>query len=325
MAGMEWLNYQHLLYFWMVAREGTIASACQQLLVTQSTISNQIRVLERNLGTRLFRRSGRNLVLTETGHVVYRYATEIFALGNELVAATKDGRASQPSRLHVGAQDTLPKLIVCRLLSPAFDLPDPVQVVCHEGTPSQLLPKLSVHEVDLVLSDSPLDPQIKVRAFSHPLGECGIAFFAVPDLARRLRKGFPESLNGAPALLPATTAAMRGTLDVWFHTTGVRPAVVAEFEDIELMMAFGRQGRGFFPAHDAITREVTKGFDVEFVGGIRGRSERFYVITVERRLKHPALIAITDAARKELFGRGAVAADEQAGSHRRSGDERGTG
>ncbi len=298
---MESLNYQHLRYFWTVAKEGTIAAACDRLLLTQSTISNQIRVLEKCLGARLFQRSGRNLVLTETGQAVYRYATEIFALGGELVAAVKDRSASHPTRLHVGAQDTLPKLIVCRLLEPAFDLPEPVQIICHEGTPSQLLPRLSVHEVDLVLSDAPLDPQIRVRAFSHPLGQCGIAFFAVPDLAGRLRRGFPGSLTGAPALLPAATAAMRGALDLWFHATGVRPGIVGEFEDIELMMALGRQGRGFFPAHDAIAPQITEDRRIELIGAIEDRTERFYAISVERRLKHPAVIAITEAARILLF------------------------
>lgn len=297
MADMESLNYQHLLYFWTVAREGTIAAACEHLYLTQSTISNQIRILEKQLGTKLFRKSGRNLVLTEIGHVVYRYATEIFTLGNELITAAKSPEASGPKRLHIGAQDTLPKSIVCRLLEPALTLPDPVQIICHEGTPTQLLPRLSVHEVDLVLSDSPLDPQIKVRAFNHPLGECGIAFFAPTELARELREDFPRSLTGAPALLPAKTAAMRGTLDRWFHTADVRPAVVAEFEDIELMMTFGRQGRGFFPAHDAIISQITEDYHVDCIGVIEERSERFYAISTERRIKHPAVVAILEAAR----------------------------
>ena len=177
-------------------------------------------------------------------------------------------------------------------------------MICHEGTPAQLLPKLSVHEIDLVLSDSPLEPQIKVRAFSHPLGECGIAFFAVRELARRLRTGFPGSLAGAPALLPASTAAMRWTLDTWFQTVAVRPAIVAEFEDIDLMMAFGRQGLGVFPAHDVITPQIVEDGRVEWVGAIEGHSERFYAISVERRLRHPAVIAITEAARKKVFTRG---------------------
>ena len=299
---MDQLNYHHLLYFWLVAKEGTIAAAREQLRVTQSTISTQIRDLEKSLGEKLFRRVGRNLVLTETGHVVYRYANEIFSIGGELVEAVKGGPVSRTLRFNIGAQDTLPKLIAYRLLEPVFKLSEPVRVVCYEGTPAQLLPRLSVHEVDLVLSDAPISPSIKVRAFSHLLGECGIAFFAAPKLARKLRTGFPKSLDGAPVLLPAESAAMRGTLEKWFDSVGVRPSVAAEFEDIELMMAFGRYERGFFPAHDAITKEIISDGNVELVGAIKGRSERFYAISVERRLKHPAVVAITEAARETLFG-----------------------
>jgi LysR family transcriptional regulator, transcriptional activator of nhaA len=295
------LNYHHLLYFWHVVKEGTIAAACEQLHVTQSTVSTQIRDFERSLGEKLFRRSGRNLVPTETGRLVYRYANEIFSLGGELVEAVKGGPVSRSLRFNIGAQDTLPKLIVYRLLEPVFRLGETVHVVCFEGTPAQLLPRLSVHEIDLVLSDAPISPHIRVRAFSHLLGECGIAFFAAPKLARRLRRGFPESLDGASALLPAESAAMRGTLQKWFDSTGVRPRVTAEFEDIELMMAFGRHGRGFFPAHDAIAKEIVDDHHVEIVGAIRERSERFYAISVERRIKHPAVVALTEAARDTLF------------------------
>jgi LysR family transcriptional regulator, transcriptional activator of nhaA len=299
---MEWLNYHHLLYFWTVAKEGTIAAACEQLHLTQSTISTQIRDLEKHLGEKLFRRVGRNLALTETGRVAYRYADEIFSLGGEFVETVKGGPTSRFLRLNIGAQDTLPKLIAYRLLEPVFRLSEPVRVVCYEGTPAQLLPRLSVHEVDLVLSDAPINPSIRVHAFSHLLGECGIAFFASPQLARRLRKGFPRSLHGAPALLPAHTAAMRVTLERWFGSTDICPRVVAEFEDIELMMAFGRHGRGFFPAHDAITKEIIQDCHVERIGSLEGRSERFYAISVERRLKHAAVVAITEGARETLFG-----------------------
>lgn len=299
--GVDRLNYHHLSYFYVVAKEGTIAAACAQLHLTQSTISTQIRDLERQLGEKLFRRVGRKLVLTETGRMVFRYANEIFSIGSELVEAVRGGPVSRPLRFNVGAQDTLPKLIAYRLLEPVLRLPGPVRVVCFEGTPAQLLPRLSIHEVDLVLSDAPMSPHIKVRAFSHLLGECGVAFFAAPKLAQRLRKGFPRSLDGAPALLPADSAAMRGTLVKWFDSVGVRPNIVAEFEDIELMMTFGRQGRGFFPAHDAIAKEIMGDSHVESIGGIKGRSEGFYAISVERRLKHPAVVAITEAARDTLF------------------------
>ncbi len=300
MMTMESLNFNHLRYFWMVAREGTIAAACDQLYLTQSTISTQIRALEDYLGAKLFDRVGRNLVLTETGQTVYRYATEIFALGNELVDAARGCPAGPPARLSIGAQDTLSKLVVRRLLEPVFRLPEPLKLMCYEGTPLQLLPKLSTHEVDLVFSDAPMPPQIKVRAFSHLLGECGIAFFAVSDLARQLREGFPESLSGSPALLPAETTAMRGTLERWFRTMRVHPTVVAESEDVELIMALGQQGRGFFPAHNVIAPEVARNWQVEMIGEIGGHTERFYAISVERRLNHPAVVAITEAARKML-------------------------
>ncbi|MGQ9649072.1 MAG: LysR family transcriptional regulator [Phycisphaerae bacterium] len=298
---MESLNFNHLKYFWTVAREGTIAAASERLYLTQSTISTQIRALEKYLGARLFDRVGRNLVLTKTGQVVYRYAGEIFALGDELVGTVRGSPGGPPARLSIGAQDTLPKLIVRRLLEPVFHLPQPVKVICHEGTPLQLLPKLSTHEVDLVLSDAPMQPQVRVRAFSHLLGECGVAFFALPDLAGELRKGFPKSLSGAPVLLPAETTAMRGTLERWFHAMGVHPTVVAESEDVELIMALGQQGRGFFPAHDVIAPEIAKNWQVELIGEIGGLTERFYAISVERRLNHPAVVAITETARTKLF------------------------
>ena len=299
--GMDRLNYHHLFYFWVVGREGTIAAAGEKLHLAPPTISAQLHELENSLGEKLFARRGRRLALTDTGRVAYRYAEEIFSLGREFVDAVKGGSSSPSLRLNVGAHDVLPKMIAYRLLEPIFHLPEPVRVACYEGTPTQLLPQLSVHELDLVLSDAPMAPAIKVRAFSHLLGECGIAFFASPKLARKLRSGFPQSLDGKPALLPTENASMRGTLENWFDSVGVHPNVVAEFEDIELMRVFGQQGRGFFAAHDVIKEEIASGYDVERIGSIKGRSERFYAITVERRIKHPAVVAITDAARKQLF------------------------
>jgi len=295
------LNYHHLFYFWAVARQGTIAAACEKLQLAPPTISAQLRELEKALGEKLFTRVGRRLSLTDTGRVAYRYADEIFSLGREFVDAVKGGSSGPSLRLNVGAHDVLPKVVAYRLLEPVFHLSEPVRVVCYEGTPTQLLPQLSVHELDLVLSDAPVAATIKVSAFSHLLGECGIAFFASPKLARKLRRGFPQSLDGQPALLPTENASMRGTLENWFDSVGVHPNVVAEFEDIELMRVFGQQGQGFFAAHDVITADVASGYDVELIGSIEGCSERFYAITVERRIKHPAVVAITRAARKQLF------------------------
>jgi LysR family transcriptional activator of nhaA len=299
---MEWLNYHHLFYFWTVVREGTVAAAGQRLSVSQSSISTQIRTLETALGVKLFRRRGRKLEPTEAGQAVFRYANAIFGLGRELLEEVK-GRSVRPPRLHVGAHDTLPKLVAYRLLEPVLQRCGPIQLACYEGTPEQLLPRLSVNEVDLVLSDAPISPTIKVRAFNHLLGECGIRLFAVRELARKLRRGFPKSLHEAPALLPSESTAMRWTLERWFESIGVRPRVMAEFEDIELMMTFGRQGHGFFPAHDVIAQEMLATGEVENVGAVPGRNEKFYAISVERRPTHPAVVALTDAAHELLSQR----------------------
>jgi LysR family transcriptional activator of nhaA len=302
-AIMEWLNYHHLFYFWMVAKEGTIAAACKRLLLTQSTISAQLHALEKALGQKLFDRMGRNLVLTEAGRVVYRYAEQIFSMGSELLDAVKGRPAVRPLRLNIGAHDVLPKLVAYRLLEPVLNLPEPVHIVCYEGTPLQLLPRLAVREVDLVLTDTPIDPHIRVRAYSHLLGESGIGFYATPKLARRLRIGFPQSLHGAPALLPTDNTAIRRSLNKWFDSVGVRPEVVSEFEDSELMMVFGQKGRGFFPGHDVIEEEIVNSFDVEPIGVIEGHRERFYAVSPDRRPRHPAVICLTAAARKSMSRR----------------------
>ncbi len=296
---MDWLNYHHLFYFWVVAKEGTISAACKRLLLTQSTISAQLQALEKTLGGKLFERVGRTLTLTEKGRMVFRYADQIFALGSELLEATRGQAPHRPLRLNIGAHDVLPKLVAYRLLEPALNLPKPVHVVCYEGTPMQLMPRLAVREVDLVLTDTPIDPHIRVRAYSHLLGECGISFFATPKLALKLRIGFPQSLHGAPALLPTSNTTMRRSLDKWFDSVGVRPNVVSEFEDSELMMLFGQKERGFFPGHDVITEEIIAGFGVEPIGTVQGHRERFYAVVAERQPRHPAVIAVTQAGRKK--------------------------
>lgn len=298
---MQWLNYNHLFYFWTVAREGSIAAASAKLLLTPPTISSQLRSLEEQVGEKLFTRIGRSLSLTDTGRVAFRYADQIFALGGEFMNVVKGGTEGPSLRLNVGAHDVLPKVLAYRLLEPVFDLPQPVRIVCYEGTPSQLLPQLSVNDLDLVLSDSPMAPQVKVRAFSHLLGECGIAFLAAPEAARRLRRGFPESLDGEPALLPAENTTMRRNLERWFSNVGVRPQIVAEFEDIELMRVFGQRGRGIFPVHDVIVDEVAKSYGVKPIGTLPERSERFFAISLERRIKHPAVAVITGTARETMF------------------------
>lgn len=299
---MEWLNYHHLFYFWLVAREGSIVHACKQLLVSQPTVSTQIRTLEKSLGEKLFTRVGRNLVLTDAGRVVYRYADEIFSLGQEIRDALRGQAPRRSLRLVVGVTDVLSKLIACRLLEPAFHLPEPVQVVCREGKAEDLLAELAVHRLDLVLSDTPVTPAIRVRAFNHLLGECGISIFGTAPLAARYRRRFPDSLQDAPLLLPTENTSLRQAVEQWFHANGLRPAVEGEFEDSALLKAFGEAGHGLFPAPTVIEREVQRQYRVRLVGRIESAKTQFYAISTEKKLAHPAVKAISESARGKLFG-----------------------
>lgn len=298
---MEWLNYHHLLYFWTVARAGTVARASEELRLAQPTISGQIHALEESLGEKLFQKSGRNLVLTEMGRVVYRYADEIFSLGRELQDTIKGRPTGAPLRFVVGVADVVPKLIAYRLLEPAMRLGDGVRLVCREGKPDQLLAQLAVHELDLVIADAPMSPTVRVKAFNHLLGECTVSFFGPARQAEKLRRGFPQSLNQARMLLPADSTSLRRSLEQWFADQGIRPAVIGEFEDSALLKVFGQAGAGLFPAPSAIATEVCRQYDVREVGRVDAVRERFYAISVERKLKHPAVLAISGAARSELF------------------------
>ena len=297
---MHWLNYHHLLYFWPAAREGSIAKACQRLHLTQPTVSGQIKSLERALKAKLFQRAGRSIALTETGRLVYRYADEIFAIGRELQDAVAGRATGRGLRLVVGVADTLPKLIVHRLLQPALDLEEPVELTCIDGDPDRLLAQLALHELDLVVSDYPANPRLGIKVFNHLLGDCGVTFFATAPLARRYRRGFPGSLAGAPLLLPAGNAALRRSLDQWFDELGIRPAVRGEFSDSALLKAFGGRGEGLFVAPTAVENEVRRMYGVGIVGREKRVRERFYAISAEKRLAHPAVLAITQAARTSL-------------------------
>lgn len=298
---MDWLNYHHLLYFWTAAREGSITKACRRLHLTQPTVSAQIRALEKSLKAALFDRSGKTLVLTETGRMVYRYADEIFALGRELQDALHDRPRGQALRFAVGVADTLPKVLVHRLLAPAFEAGDDVRVTFIDGEPERLLAQLALHELDLVVSDFPASPRLGLKAFTHVLGECGVTFLAAAGLARRIRKGFPGSLTGAPVLLPVGTSALRRSLDQWFDERDIHPRIVGEFSDSALLKAFGAAGDGVFAAPTAVEDEVLRMYGVRIVGREPAIRERFYAISVEKRLKHPAVVAISRAARTRLF------------------------
>ena len=298
---MRRLNYHHLLYFWTVAREGTVARAGARLHLTQPTVSGHLRSLEAALGARLFARAGRTLTLTDVGREVYRYADEIFALGRELEEVVRDGRPAHPARLLVGVADTLPKEIAYRLIEPALSLPDPVRVVCEHGPPDDLVARLAVHALDVVLADAPAGPAAKVRAFSHLLGECGLSFMGTPDLVAAHKHGFPQSLEGAPILLPAEGTVLRRSLDQWLAAQGVQPLVRGEFADPGLLKVFGQNGTGLFAVRTAVEAETERQYGVRLLGRVDSIRERFYAISVERRLKHPAVVAITAAARQHLF------------------------
>ena len=297
----DWLNYHHLLYFWAVAREGGVRRAAERLLLSPQTLSGQIRELERSLGERLFARSGRTLALTETGRLAYRYADEIFALGSELSSAVRGRPTGRPPRLAVGVADVLPKLVASRLLEPAFRIEGGVRVLCREDRPERLLADLAVHELDVVLTDAPASAATGVRAFSHLLGECGVSFHAAPRLASALRRGFPRSLDGQPALLPLEGTSLRRSLEHWFESRGIRPRVVGEFQDSALVQALGQDGVGFFAAPSVVDAEVRRQFRVRPVGRTEDVRERFYAVSLQRRVRNPAIAAICEQARKATF------------------------
>ena len=298
---MEWLNYHHLLYFYTVVREGSIARASQQLRLAQPTISGQLRLLENSLGEKLFTKVGRNLVPTEMGRTVYRYAEEIFSLGRELQETVKGRPTGRPLRFSVGIADVLPKLIAYRLLAPAMQTGQDVRIVCLEDRPERLFAELSLHGLDLVLTDAPLAPTVKVRAYSHLLGESEVALYASPKLATKVKRGFPKSISNMPIYLPVESTTLRRSLEQWFQSESLHPEVVGEFQDAALMKVFAATGDGLVPSPRVIEREIQKQFGLVPVGKIPRLRERFYAVTVERKIKHPAVLAIAAGA-KAMMG-----------------------
>jgi LysR family transcriptional activator of nhaA len=298
---VEWLNYHHLLYFWTVAREGTIAKASDILLLAQPTISEQVRSLEESLGVKLFQKQGRNLVLTDAGRVAFQYADEIFARGREMSDVLRGRTAGRAARFTLGIADVVPKLIVYRLILPALKLPDPIRLVCREGRQDKLLSQLAIHEVDLVISDSPLDPSIRIHAFSHLLGQSGLSFFAHPRLARRFKARFPKCLDGMPFLMPADNTDLRRSLEHWLDAKGVRPVVAGEFEDSALASVFSEAAVGAFATPTPTEAQVKKQYGLTLLGRTRDIVESFYAISLDRRIKHPAVVAISEFAHSSVF------------------------
>jgi LysR family transcriptional activator of nhaA len=297
---MEWLNYHHLLYFWTVARVGGVARASDELRLTQATVSAQLKSLEQALGEKLFRKAGRHLSLTDTGKLVFRYADEIFSLGQEMLGTLKGRPEGRLARLTVGVADVMPKLVAYQLIEPALQLKDTYRIVCREGTNEELLPALAVHDIDVVLTDAPVEPGINVKAFHHLLGECDVLLFASGKLAAKYRRGFPRSLDGAPFLLPTRNTTSRRSLDQWFDRENIQPKIIAEFEDNALLMVFGQHGVGIFVAPAVIKGEVEKKYDVKVIGQVGSVRERFFAVSLDRKLRHPAVVAISDAARARL-------------------------
>lgn len=298
MTVMRKLNYQHLLYFWSVVRTGSLTRASEELALSAPTISAQLRTLEERLGEKLLTKAGRTLVPTEVGRLVYGYADEIFGLGRDLVDALEHRPTRRPLRLAVGIDDVVPKEIAHRLLEPALALKQPIRIVCHEGTLERLVADLAVHELDLVLSDAPITPSLHVRAYSHHLGTCEESWMATPALAKTLRRGFPRSLHGAPVLLPTDDTAIRRALDQWFDKQNVRPVVRGEFEDYALMREFARAGHGFTPVPVVLQDQFRREYGFSSIGPAGGVDAQFFAISVERKIKHPAVAAIVEHARQ---------------------------
>jgi LysR family transcriptional activator of nhaA len=298
---MHNLNYLHLFYFYNVVREGGVGRAAERLGLAQPTISSQVRALEGALGEKLFARRGRTLALTETGRLVSDYADQIFSVGRELLDAVKDRPTGRPLRLSVGIVDVMSKTIAYRLLAPALAIGQPVHLICREDRPERLLADLSVHGLDVVLADAPVPPTIKVRAFTHLLGESGVSFVAAARLASSLRRQFPHSLTQAPVLLPTENTMLRRQLDQWFADRAIRPTIVGEFDDTALLSVFAQSGGGVMAAPTVVEREMRTQFGLRVIGRVGDVRERFYAISIERRIHHPAVVAISEAAKARLF------------------------
>jgi len=298
---MEWLNYHHLLYFWSVAKHGSISKACEELRLAQPTVSAQLRALEGALGEKLFVRSGRQLALTEMGRIVLRYAEDIFSLGQDLLNTVKGRGSGKPIRLAVGIADAVPKLLASQLLKSAFNVPHATRILCWEDKLDRLLADLAIHGLDLVIADTPAPPNIKVQAYNHVMGESGVTLFATARMATRYRRNFPRSLESAPMLLPTSNAMLRRLLDDWFVRKCIHPNIVGEFEDSATLKAFGQEGHGLFPGSSVMEKEICRQYQVGIVGRMDTIKQRFYAITVERRLKHPAVLAIFEGARQDIL------------------------
>lgn len=298
---MDWLNYHHLMYFWTVVRKGGLAPAAEELRLSPSTVSTQIQQLEQVLGYKLFDRSGRQMTVNDVGQVVYRYAEEIFSLGRELQDALADRPMDRPIRVQIGIADVLSKMVVAKLLAPILGSLHTYKLICREDQPDNLVSQLILHDLDIVLTDKPIGPDLRVKGFNHLLGESGVDVFAAPSIIERYKDGFPESLNGAPCILPGDRTELRGALEQWFESRGIRPKVVAECDDSALTKSLGKAKVGLFVAPSVTKAETMKQYKVREVGCLEGIVEKYYAVSMDRRIKHPAVQAIVEHAKNSIF------------------------
>ncbi len=296
------LNYQHLFYFWVVAHEQSVTRASKKLALAPSTISSQIRTLEEHLGVVLFDRANRSMVLTDMGEKVYAYAKDIFSMGQELLDMVHGHLNDRPLKLRIGLSDAMPKLVALKLIEPALALPQPIQLVCREDHTAQLLAELATHRIDVILQDAPVSATSPIRAFNHLLGESPILWFGKESFLQSWNPLEPETLSGAPFLLPATHTTLRESIDEWFDAHEIRPHIIGEFEDSALMKTFGQRGVGFFPGPALIKDEIENQYEVQALGALEGVIERFYAVSLEQRLEHPGVEVLASTARAKLFG-----------------------
>jgi len=296
------MNYKHLYYFWTVAHEGSIVKASEKLHITPQTISGQLSLLEERFGNALFDKVGRGLQLTESGRLVLRYADEIFELGRELNDVLRGAPAVGPSEFIVGAASALPKTIVYKIIEPALRLSHDISLISREGPVDALLADLAIHKIDMVLSDTPIGNNISIKAFNHLLGESGLSCFGSPQLAKEYKRNFPQSLNNAPVLLPTPQYAIRQQIDGWLQQHSIYPIVCGQFDDSALMKSFGQEGMGVFFMSSTIEEEICSNFNVRVIGKTNEIKQKYYAISAERKVKHPAVSAICDSARSSLFG-----------------------
>ena len=292
------MNHKHLFYFWKVAKAGSVARAAEAIAITPQTLSGQIGLLEESLGTELFAKQGRSLVLTEAGKLALDYADELFALSAELEVMIKHHPKGRPTEFRVGVSDAVPKSLACQLLQPAIGGDQPTRIVCREWQLDRLLGQLAVHQLDLVLSDAPIPASYSVRAYNHRLLESGLSFLAAPSLITEGMPPFPNCLNALPLLLPGEDSAIRSSLEPWFERKRLRARIVGEFDDTALMAAFARAGTGAFPVPTIVEEEFTADGSLTVIGRTREVTASYYAISVERRLTHPCVLAITQSAQR---------------------------